>query len=78
MNRTVLLSLLLLLLFLGPCAAGCSEAGDESWYTPAPTPVMTIPHTPPPTSSPLPGEEMLEGVAGNTTAVFSAAAGLLP
>ena len=49
MNRAILLPLVLLLLCLGLCTAGCSEAGEEPWYTPAPTPEMTIPFTPLPT-----------------------------
>ena len=48
MNRAVSLSLLVLLLSLLPFVAGCTDSGNEAWYTPAPTPVMTIPYTPVP------------------------------
>ena len=48
MNRAASLSLLELLLALLPFAAGCADGGDGAWYTPAPTPVMTITYTPVP------------------------------
>jgi hypothetical protein len=78
MNRTLLLPLLLLLLCLCLCAAGCSEAGEEPWYTPAPTPEMTIAYTPLPTCPTLTAEVNPKEGTGNEMTILPAVAGSLP
>ena len=67
MNRAAALSLLVLLLSLLPFAAGCADSGDEAWYTPAPTPVMTIPYTPVPSCPTLTAEAAQTETSVNNT-----------
>ncbi len=71
MNRALRLVLLIVLLCLGSSAAGCTDAGDEPWYTPAPTPAMTITHTPLPTCPTLSAETGLQMNAVNATSAPS-------
>jgi hypothetical protein len=78
MNRALRLFLLIVLLCLGSSAAGCTDAGDEPWYTPAPTPVMTITHTPLPTCPTLSSEAGLQMIAVNATSAPSVTRSSLP
>ncbi len=78
MNRALRLFLLIVLFFLGSSAAGCTDAGDEPWYTPAPTPVMTITHTPLPTCPTLSAEAGPQTTAVNATAAPSVPRSSLP
>ncbi len=78
MNRVLRLFLLILLFCLGSSAAGCTDEGDEPWYTPAPTPVMTITHTPLPTCPTLLAVAGPQVTEVNATADLSVPCSSLP
>ena len=66
MNRATSLSLLVLLLVLLPFAGGCADGGDLAWYTPSPTPVMTITYTPVPSCPTITAGEQGEAFGNDT------------